>query len=419
MENYSFLIKIMDNQSKKTTFVLYVCIGIFFLSIPLVVLFLWNTPLDTNAQIDNGKFGTFGDFFGGVFGSMWSLAGVFLFYLALKEQRADFRTNSNALIQQVEALKIQTEEFKLQREELTQTRNVFMEQSQILKQQRFENTYFSLLELFSSIVAELNSKCADGDFFGKIKFAMNNKSCPLSTDNRNDNFKHYLDVYREIMHEQKESAAHYFKLFYRVIKLIDDSDITEPDKFLYMKIFRSQLSEDALLITYYNSHCPESKHLYKLILKYNLLKHLSKQEKIEFKSMISKSKSTNHLEQFNNLLEERTSLFISDLNTMLRRDDFEEHSISYAFDDLSIRISSDDDIVLNFQITNNKPENNLMLGFSCDDFYEYFHTLIYDLFVNSQYVQDADINIEIGQVDETKSLILKSRRPLKLTTDTI
>ncbi|MCW4439432.1 putative phage abortive infection protein [Vibrio splendidus] len=389
------------------------------MSIPLIVLFFWNEQIDTGSKIDNGKFGTFGDFFGGVFGSIWSLAGVILFYLALKEQRTDFKTNSNALIKQVEALEIQTEEFKLQREELTQTRNVFIEQSLILKQQRFENTYFSLLELFSSIFSELNNRCADGDFFGKIKSEMKNRSCPLQTENGSTQLKHYIDVYREIVHEQKESAAHYFKLFYRMVKLIDDSDISVSDKFLYMKIFRSQLSEDALLITYYNSHCPESRSLYKLILKYNLLKHLPKQEKLEFKAIVSQSKNTSNLEYFNNLLEERTINFLSDLNSMLRSDDFESHSISYVFEGVTVRIKSDDDIILEFHITNNDPDKGTVLGFDYHDFCDYFLALMYDLFVNSQYVPCQDINIDIERYENTEIIKIESQRPIKLTSDTI
>ncbi|WP_186170783.1 putative phage abortive infection protein [Vibrio chagasii] len=409
----------MINENNNTSKVLYTCIGVFFLSIPLIVLFFWNEQIDTGSKIDNGKFGTFGDFFGGVFGSIWSLAGVILFYLALKEQRTDFKTNSNALIKQVEALEIQTEEFKLQREELTQTRNVFIEQSLILKQQRFENTYFSLLDLFSSIFSELNNRCSDGDFFGKIKSEMKNRSCPLQTDNGSNQLKHYIDVYREVMHEQKESAAHYFKLFYRMVKLIDDSDISVSDKFLYMKIFRSQLSEDALLITYYNSHCPESRSLYKLILKYNLLKHLPKQEKLEFKAIVSKSKNTSNLEYFNNLLEERTINFLFDLNSMLRSDDFESHSISYVFEGVTVRIKSDDDIILEFHITNNTPDKGTVLGFDYHDFCDYFLALTYDLFVNSQYVPCQDVNIDIERYENTEIIKIESHRPIKLTSDTI
>ncbi|MCC3817976.1 putative phage abortive infection protein [Vibrio parahaemolyticus] len=410
----------MDSETRSAKVVLYVCVGIFFLCIPLIVMFLWNEQIDTNVEIDNGKFGTFGDFFGGVFGSMWSLAGVVLFYLALKEQRSDFKTNSNALIKQIEALEIQTDEFKLQREELTQTRNVFVEQSKILKQQRFENTYFSLLDLFSSIVSDLNNRSPNGDFFGEIKSDLNKKSCPLPSSNRNAIREHYVDVYREIISEKSQSSAHYFKLFYRILKLIDDSDIDEADKFLYMKILRSQLSEQSLLITYYNSYCPESKSLYKLILKYNLLKHLPKQDKLEFKAIISQCDNLGKLEMFNSYIEDILVGFINELNQRLRSDDFEEHLISFVYENITIRIQTDDDVILNFIISKNDDiESDKVLGFKYDDFSKYFNALMYDIFASSQYISDSELLTNLEVVDKKITVVVESKRPLRITTDKV
>lgn len=70
------------------------------------------------------------------------LAGVILLYVALDEQRKDIKINQNALIKQIE-------EFELQRVELSETREIFKEQSITLKIQRFENTFFQLINLYS------------------------------------------------------------------------------------------------------------------------------------------------------------------------------------------------------------------------------------------------------------------------------
>ena len=117
------------------------------LAIPLLILFFWQESFYTDRTIAHEKFGTFGDFFGGVMGSIWALCGVILFYLALKEQRADFANNREALVKQIEALEVQTEEFKLQREELKESRKIFTEQAKTLKLQRFESTFFALIDL--------------------------------------------------------------------------------------------------------------------------------------------------------------------------------------------------------------------------------------------------------------------------------
>ena len=134
-------------------------------SLLLTVFFLWNETLNIEKEINHSKFGTFGDFFGGVIGSMWSLGGVLLFYYALREQRKDFKTNKEALGEQVKALNLQSEEFKLQREELYQSRKVFTEQAKTLKQQRLESTYFALIELYNKIIISLDSHTQTKNYF--------------------------------------------------------------------------------------------------------------------------------------------------------------------------------------------------------------------------------------------------------------
>jgi hypothetical protein len=123
----------------------------------LLLVFGWKEGLSIDVPINDGKFGTFGDFFGGVLGSVWSLCGVILFYLALMEQRKDFKTNNEALVQQIEALKVQTKEFSLQRSEMELTREVSREQSKTLQRQRLDTTYFSLIDLYKKSVRDLNS----------------------------------------------------------------------------------------------------------------------------------------------------------------------------------------------------------------------------------------------------------------------
>ncbi len=79
--------------------------------IPAIAFFLWKSNFNIDNTIDHAKFGTFGDFVGGVLGSIWALAGVLLFYIALKDQKEDIRLNREALLKQIEALELQNNEF--------------------------------------------------------------------------------------------------------------------------------------------------------------------------------------------------------------------------------------------------------------------------------------------------------------------
>jgi len=146
------------NKIISADLIIKISLLLLIFSLVIVILFFWNETLNIEKEIDNSKFGTFGDFFGGVLGSIWSLDGILLFYYALREQRQDFKTNKEALGEQIKALNLQSEEFKLQREELFQSRQVFTEQAKTLKQQRLESTYFALIELYNKIITSLDSR---------------------------------------------------------------------------------------------------------------------------------------------------------------------------------------------------------------------------------------------------------------------
>ena len=126
--------------SEKTSLIL-----IFFgasLIIRGLILFVWKEfSLSFGDPISKEKFAQFGDFVGGIVGSIWALAGVILFYVALNEQRKDLKINQKVLEQQIK-------EYKLQRKELEETREVF-------NLQKFDNTFFNLLKFQNDITNSL------------------------------------------------------------------------------------------------------------------------------------------------------------------------------------------------------------------------------------------------------------------------
>lgn len=372
------------------------------LVIPLFVLFIWKEDLTTGATINNGKFGTFGDFFGGVLGSIWSLCGVLLFYTALKEQRKDFKTNEEALIKQVEALNLQCQEFALQREELAQTRKVFVEQSKTLMQQRLESTYFSLLSLYNKIVSDLSNQSSSSCYFKEIKDELCSKTASSGTpEQRHEEVK---NAYMDLFYYRKEDLSHYFKLLYRVIKSIDSSEISGPEKFRYIKIIRSQLSENEMFILYYNSHSHLGGQFYKLILKYNLLKHLPITSKLEFRTYIydnNKNKSSDEgkrkieqeklafLHKFNDDTIRLLKKFNQHLNIAILDDDFEVYNESYAIsgcENVNILLESEDLNIINITIAHSAGEDLLNINkFSISVFERYFRQFLFDIYVHSQY----------------------------------
>ena len=93
--------------------------------------------------------GQFGDFFGGVIGSLWTLAGVFLYFSALK---------------------VQQKQLKVQKEEMKQS-------EKLLSQQQFESTFFGLLQ---------TQKELKKDLFCKVKII-------IPTEHQNDYTFNYVE----------------------------------------------------------------------------------------------------------------------------------------------------------------------------------------------------------------------------------
>jgi len=140
------------------------------------------------------RYSKFGDSIGGLIGTLWSLAGILLFYLALTEQRRDIKINQETLKSQIKSLDLQIEEYKLQRLELEETRKVLKDQSDIFKIQQFESTFFNMLRLLQEIINELkitvdNQSGTGRDFF-KVAF---------------DNLKKFVHQHNTPIHDPKKA----------------------------------------------------------------------------------------------------------------------------------------------------------------------------------------------------------------------
>lgn len=306
----------MNPFTERTSRIL-MAIGIllFFLGLGL---FLWpNINIDTSSQIDATKFGQFGDFVGGIIGSLWAFAGVILFYVALTEQRADFRTNREVLETQVAALEQQIREFALQREELELTRAVFIEQSTTLKLQQFESTYFNSLNLLNNIILNISyvytpppqtykrpgdepifpqpdrSKTFIGRdafelFYKDLKleyqsligdYVINNIKVTYTPDSEfnipNEKKEELLNIaYERFFNKSHSDLGHYFRTIYNIVRFIHDKQPQNPK--YYTNLLRSQLSTYEHLLLFYNCQSEYGNKKFKpLIIEYSLLDNLA------------------------------------------------------------------------------------------------------------------------------------------------
>ena len=136
-------------KSKKISWIEITAIVISILGLLVIIIFSIAFTKGQHINIkdnitDPERFSSLGSFLGGITGPLLSFSGVLLVYSALVHQRKE-------LVISQESLSSQMKELELQREELIETRKVYQEQSETMSQQRFETTFFNLIDTFDKI----------------------------------------------------------------------------------------------------------------------------------------------------------------------------------------------------------------------------------------------------------------------------
>lgn len=312
--------------------IILLIISVISIIIGITVTYIFVSKLSTTVSLVNGKeqidqqlTGIIGDFIGGIVGTIWSFAGVILFFLALR---------------------LQSKELSLQLEELKDTREVF-------KTQQFENTFFNLLKNQNEIrlntelkQTKYNYKTLEYDYtylrgystFEEIKTYMiqakqtmdNNISkaeSALAEDSNSNQAS--VEEYLEKFHRQysftydelksnpllkskilfkltfnkfSNQLSHYFRNIYHILLYVKESEEQElslnlTNKFTgdkaailfnnenleekkikrkykkYSQFLQAQMSSTELLLLFYNAlFFPKSK---KLVQYYNLVENLN------------------------------------------------------------------------------------------------------------------------------------------------
>lgn len=269
-----------DNKSEKKFIIIAIIVTV-------VIIGLWGFTYLTLKDFDNDIRGTFGDMFGSVNAlfSGLALAGIILTIL------------------------LQRKELKLQREELKETREEFKTQNETLKIQRFENTFFNLLNQHHQIVdaidfryykkKEKESGFRISERTNMMREPAEEKEVVILTGRDvfryryNQLFKeisnspqNYAKIYIEHYKDAQTDFGHYFRNLYRMIKHVDQTDFFYDNtkvskneifgvKYKYTSIIRAQISDYELMWLFYN--CLSSNGIEKFkpyVEKYSFFKNL-------------------------------------------------------------------------------------------------------------------------------------------------
>lgn len=157
-----------------------------------------------------------------------------------------------------------------------------IQQNEVLKIQRFEDTFFRLLDNHQRMVemTDLRNKKNPNEILSvgrdcfkriyRILKARFDKAHP--TDK---NIQNALAVYDRLQNEHKSDLHHYFRFIYHILKYINNADINEEEKFKYTSILRASLSAYELVLLFYNClHDYGKTHFNPLVTKFSMLKNL-------------------------------------------------------------------------------------------------------------------------------------------------
>ncbi|GJM43283.1 MAG: hypothetical protein DHS20C21_01250 [Gemmatimonadota bacterium] len=211
---------------------------------------------------DHARWGQFGDYLGGV------LNPVLAFL---------------ALIAILVTIALQAQELALSTQQLKNSANALVSQSESMRQQIFEGTFFQLLRLHHELVKGIdlrNPYSGETGRVGRVCFVefyadlahlyeTTRGSAPEQT------LKESMEkAYGEFYESSQTDIGHYFRNLYHIVRFVHDSEIVEKSK--YTNLIRSQLSSLELALLFYNSLSSLGAEKFKpLIEQYSLLKNLN------------------------------------------------------------------------------------------------------------------------------------------------
>lgn len=192
-----------------------------------------------------------------------------------------------AILLQRRELALQRNELMLTRREVRGQKEQLEAQNLTLKQQRFENTFFSLLNLFNNIVGsiELSGAKRLGDppsviargreCFSIFFHEFGNEFGKVQHDHGDWGQRTLcVTAYDQFANSRQPFVGHYFRTLYNIVKFIGTSDV--EDKQIYVNILRAQLSSPELSLLFYNCISKFGSEKFKpLVERFGLLENMS------------------------------------------------------------------------------------------------------------------------------------------------
>jgi hypothetical protein len=187
-----------------------------------------------------------------------------------------------AILLQKSELVLQREELKMTRREVHGQKVELAAQNLTMKQQRFESTFFSLLNLYGNIVNSMTMESSQGgpalrgrDCFTYMATEFKRQFMALRQAHSDWEPLALCDkAYSEFAGPRNHLIGHYYRTLFNIVQFIDASDIC--DKQTYCNFVRAQLSTPELTFLFYTCINEFGREKLKpLVRKYGLLETMA------------------------------------------------------------------------------------------------------------------------------------------------
>ena len=211
----------------------------YFLVPAVIVIALWLFTLASFTILPNyfavnvGDRGSFGDMFGGLNALFTGLAFAGVIY---------------TMILQPEDLKQQSKELELTRQVLEKQQLEMIHQTTTMAVQRFESSFFSLLEFFGAVVEQVKSSPTYGDGF-KGREALTHHFTMLKSKFSGGRSGAYVHIFNTYADQHRSTLGRYASTLENLFNFIQNAEV--PNKILYARILESALSTSERAFLYY------------------------------------------------------------------------------------------------------------------------------------------------------------------------
>lgn len=212
---------------------------------------------------DQTMLGMAGEFLGGTVGSIWALAGVILFFLALIYQKR---------------------ELVLQRMELHESRKIMESQSKTIAIQQFENTFFQLLNFHinaANIIrsTKINASTKAKNAFDELYSDFKKETSKLKRRRKADagsiglSDESFENTFIAVFEGYKNTFQHYLENYKALLLFIKNKS---QDPAFYYNIVKSHFTEQEVQVHfYYIILLSKNAELIKIIEKYHLFEKIN------------------------------------------------------------------------------------------------------------------------------------------------